>query len=330
MDQAAGKSAATAAAPNAAPQASVLGTRGSVATKPLATPDLTPGTIASTAGPESVALAAPGGFCHSEPVEPLRVLLDEPGRPGGLPGPLAALYGGGLRLAHDLFYANLIASLDGVVALDGTRSPGPTIRGPADADRFVMALLRALADAVVVGAATFRAEPGHLWTAAAIDPERAAAHGALGRPDPELVVVTASGDLDPAQRALQQGALVVTTDAGAARLANRLPAACRLLRLGPDVPRPAAIVGAVRAEGHRRILTEGGPTLLGGFVAGGLLDELFLTLSPVLAGRRAGDGRLGLLEGVHLLPARGRWARLVSARAAGSHLFLRYALRPEE
>ena len=75
------------------------------------------------------------------------------------------------------------------------------------------------------------------------------------------------------------------------------------------------------------MLTEGGPTLLARLVADGALDELFCTLSPVLAGRRSGDGRLGLLEGVQLLPADGRWARLVSLRTAGSHLFLRYSLR---
>jgi riboflavin biosynthesis pyrimidine reductase len=86
------------------------------------------------------------------------------------------------------------------------------------------------------------------------------------------------------------------------------------------------MVAAVRAEGHRRLLTEGGPTLVARLAEEGLLDELFLTLSPVLAGRRSGDGRMGLLEGVELLPRDGRWARLRSLRAAGSHLFLRYAL----
>jgi riboflavin biosynthesis pyrimidine reductase len=75
------------------------------------------------------------------------------------------------------------------------------------------------------------------------------------------------------------------------------------------------------------VLTEGGPRLLVRFAADRALDELFLTLSPVLAGRRSGDGRLGLLEGVRLLPGDGRWGRLRSLRAAGSHLFLRYDLR---
>jgi riboflavin biosynthesis pyrimidine reductase len=261
-------------------------------------------------------------------VEPLEVLFEEPGAAGPLPEPLAALYGGGLHLADELLYANLIASLDGVTVLAAPRGSGAALRGDCDADRFVMALLRGLADAVLIGAGTLRADRGHLWTPAYIDRRRAELHRTLGRPDPRLVVVTASGDLDPDERALQAGALVLTTDGGAGRLAGRLPAASTVRSLGDRAPAAADILAAVRAEGHPRVLIEGGPTLLARFVGEGLLDELFLTLSPVLAGRRAGDGRLGLLEGVELLPGDGRWARLRSLRASGSHLFLRYAIRP--
>jgi hypothetical protein len=62
-------------------------------------------------------------------------------------------------------------------------------------------------------------------------------------------------------------------------------------------------------------------------VADRQLDELFLTLSPILAGRRAGDGRLGLLEGIELLPETSLWAHLLSLRVHGTHLFLRYSLK---
>ena len=252
------------------------------------------------------------------------MLWEEAAARGEAPGPLGELYGGGLGLAAELLYANFISSLDGVTALVAPRGAGPTLRGRCDADRFVMALLRGQADAVVVGAGTLRAERGHLWTAAYIDRERADLHRALGRPEPRLVVVTASGELDPAERALEAGALVLTTETGAGRLAGRLPAASTVRALGEGALRGPAILAAIRAYGHRRVLTEGGPTLLGRFAADGLLDELFLTLSPVLAGRRSGDGRLGLVEGVQLLPGDGRWARLRSLRRAGSHLFLRY------
>jgi riboflavin biosynthesis pyrimidine reductase len=57
-----------------------------------------------------------------------------------------------------------------------------------------------------------------------------------------------------------------------------------------------------------------------------LLDELFLTVSPVLAGRDPGARREGLVEGVRLLPDRGEWATLHSVRRHADHLFLRYLL----
>ncbi|HXM57152.1 MAG TPA: dihydrofolate reductase family protein [Candidatus Dormibacteraeota bacterium] len=258
----------------------------------------------------------------------LQVLLDEEPGAGELPPPLAGLYGGDLALPAEVLYANAISSLDGVVALAAPRGAGRTLRGEADAgaDRFVMGLLRFLADAVVIGAGTLRADRGHLWTPAYIDRERADLYRSLGRAEPRLVVVTASGELDPAERALEAGALVLTTDAGAGRLRRRLPTATAVRSLGATPPAAASIAAAVRDEGHRRVLVEGGPRLLARFAAERALDELFLTLSPVLAGRRSGDGRLGLLEGVQLLPADGRWARLRSVRRAGSHLFLRYGL----
>src|SRR5215471_21353323 len=260
-------------------------------------------------------------------VEALQVLFDEAGPSGELPELLRALYGGDLALDDDLFYANMITSMDGVAALAAPRGAGPTLRGDCDADRFVMALLRALADAVMIGAGTLRADRNHLWTPGYVDREHADAFRSIGRSDPRLVVVTASGALDPGERALQSGALVITTDAGARRLGNRLPAACTVRSLGATAPSGRMILDAVRAEGHRRILTEGGPTILSRLVTDRVLDELFMTVAPVLAGRRSGDGRLGLVEGGAFLPEAGRWARLLSLRKAGSHLFLRYSFR---
>jgi riboflavin biosynthesis pyrimidine reductase len=74
------------------------------------------------------------------------------------------------------------------------------------------------------------------------------------------------------------------------------------------------------------VLTEAGPSMFGSLLASRLVDELFLTVSPVLAGR-ATTTRLGLVEGVELVPQTRMAGRLRSVRAHGSHLFLRYALR---
>src|SRR6185503_9164112 len=85
-----------------------------------------------------------------------------------------------------------------------------------------------------------------------------------------------------------------------------------------------AALAALRARGHARVLSEAGPTLFGSLLADGLVDELFLTLSPVLAGRLGAGSRLGLVEGVELLPQAHLAPRLVSVRRADRHLFLRY------
>jgi riboflavin biosynthesis pyrimidine reductase len=258
-------------------------------------------------------------------VDPMRSLFDASSPSTRLPPRLSELYGGDLELPPEGLCANFVTSLDGVAALPAPARSGALLSGRNPADRFLMGLLRALSDAVVVGAGTLRAEPGHLWTPAYVSRGLASAYAELGRPDPRTVIVSASGRLDPGEPALERGALVLTTDAGAARLAGQLPGASSLRSLGPEPLPGAAILEAVRAEGHRRVLTEGGPTLMAAFIEDGLLDELFLTLSPLLAGRRSGDGRLALVEGVHLLPDDPRWSRLLSARAHGSHLFLRYA-----
>src|SRR6266511_3726839 len=76
-------------------------------------------------------------------------------------------------------------------------------------------------------------------------------------------------------------------------------------------------------RGLQTILSEGGPTLFGQLLAEDLIDELFLTTSPKLFGRRPSDGRKSLVAGVAL---EGRAMQLVSVRRHESHLFLRYRL----
>jgi riboflavin biosynthesis pyrimidine reductase len=262
-------------------------------------------------------------------VEPLVTRFeDPPPSPASLPPPLREAYGGGLELAGDAVYCNFVTSLDGVASLEAPRGRGPaTIAGHSEADRFVLGLLRALADCVLVGAGTLRDGGQHVWTARAAHPASAPAYALLERPEPDLVLITGRGELDASRQALERPTLVLTTDSGRRRLEGTLPATCRIRALGEGPLNGRTLLAAVRAEGYRRVLTEGGPALLATLVADGLVDELFLTLSPVLGGRTPGDGRLTLLEGIHLLPDHGRWGRLRSLRTHGSHLFLRYDLR---
>jgi riboflavin biosynthesis pyrimidine reductase len=88
----------------------------------------------------------------------------------------------------------------------------------------------------------------------------------------------------------------------------------------------ARALDVLRDRGSSVILTEAGPSMFGSLIASRLVDELFLTVSPVLAGR-AETARLGLVEGVELVPQTRVAGRLRSVRTHGSHLFLRYGLR---
>jgi riboflavin biosynthesis pyrimidine reductase len=272
--------------------------------------------------------------------EPLSLLYEEPGLPHqDLPTPLAVAYGGELGFSETCLYGNFVASIDGVVALGpGYPSSGSAISGHEPADRFVMGLLRAFADAVLIGAGTLRATPTHRWTPEHVCPAAAADFADLRdslrrAAEPELVVVTASGDLPTEHPALRHGALVATTTAGLHRISGHAPKTCTLLAVG-DGPqlRMADVLTAIRSRGHTNVLTEGGPQLLGQLVGDRLLDELFLTMSPVLAGR-AERARPGLVTGIELLPQRSEWSDLVSLRQQASYLFLRYRLQrsqPEE
>ena len=253
-------------------------------------------------------------------------LFERPGLPRfGIPGELAQMYGGDLGFASPRLYANFVASVDGVAALRGRGESGGVISGGSRADHFVMGLLRACADAVLVGAGTFRVSPGHLWHAEAIFPDAAPLYARLRaqlglRPRPPLVLVTASGAIDATQPALAD-AWIVTTDAGAARLAGAVPAGARLVALPGESLGLAAVVERLRADGLRRILTEGGPSLVADLIGERLLDELFLTVAPRLFGRFGGDGRKSLVDGVDL---GGAALELLGARRDGSFLFLRY------
>jgi len=252
----------------------------------------------------------------------LERLFERPHLPGlGIPAELAEIYGGDLALATPRIYANFVGSVDGVVALPARGESGALISGGSRADRFVMGLLRACADAVLVGAGTFRVSPGHLWRAEAIFPDAAPLYARLRaelglRPRPPLVLVTESGEIDAAHPALAD-AIVVTTAAGASRLAG---AGARVVAM-PSPIGVRAVVDFMRAEGFGRILTEGGPSLIGGLAAEHLLDELFLTVAPRLFGRFGDDGRKSLVYGADL---GGAGLDLLSARRDGSFLFLRY------
>lgn len=76
--------------------------------------------------------------------------------------------------------------------------------------------------------------------------------------------------------------------------------------------------------GVQILLHEGGPTLFGQFVAAEAVDELFVTLSPQIAGRVAHTIRPGMVQGVEFVPNRAPWFQLLSIKEKAGHLYLRY------
>jgi riboflavin biosynthesis pyrimidine reductase len=247
-----------------------------------------------------------------------------------LPFVLDRVYGK-LGFKSPVLYSNFVTSIDGVATLGSGLSAGSVISGKNPGDRFLMGLLRAWADAVIIGAGTLRATPGHRWTPSHVFPDLAAGFTALRvslnrSPEPRLVVVTARGDVDPTHPAIVAGATVITTTAGELDLKGKLPDTCDVAALGKGERLDLSeVVSELRRRGHQVLLTEGGPTLMGQLVQAGLVDEIFLTLSPVLAGREKAERRLGMIEDVALLPKNGVWSRLLSARRQDNFLFLRYA-----
>ncbi len=293
-----------------------------------------------------------------DPLAPFEILLERAeGVAAPLPTPLARLYGP-LAFPRDApggawVISNFVASIDGVAAFsDPAADPVPRALAEISAsdphDRALMGLLRAVADAVIVGAGTLRAVPTHLWSPGYIAPAYASAWGALraalGKPPAPLAVIVSGGGVDTTLPVFQQAgdpALLVTTSSGAGRLAGAtLGPRVRVHDAGATISARAALdatLAALDAQDapdtadatrSRLLLVEGGPRLLGQFVAEGLLDEQFLTIAPQLAGRDDHARRPGLIEGQRLIPQRPTWARLISARAAGDYLFLRYRLRP--
>lgn len=240
--------------------------------------------------------------------------------------------------------ANFVSTLDGVASykIHGHAS-GAEISGADPADRFIMGLLRTSADAVMVGAQTVRdVSPEARWTPASVYPEaellyRDFRRNRLGKQEaPFLVIVTASGrcDLDRAIfHAPHEPVLFLTTAEGEARLiaagaAKLTSVEVRTLEAVRGRMDAGAMLQLLRTQFEiRMLLHEGGPTLFGEFLAAGLVDELFLTLAPQIAGRMARTIRPGIVEGLEFLPDTAAWFDLLSLKQKAAYLFLRYRRR---
>ncbi|NUK27099.1 pyrimidine reductase family protein [Streptomyces lunaelactis] len=212
--------------------------------------------------------------------------------------------------------ANMVSSLDGAAQHEGRSQPISS-----DTDMRIFGTLRGLADVVLVGAETVRLEGYRPARAREVFAGRRAAAGQ--GPAPAIAVVSASLELDFALP-LFAGPLVPTLVlTGAAAPADRIRTAEKagaeviIAGDGPGVD-PARAVRALAERGLVRLLTEGGPRLLGQFVAAGVLDEMCLTVSPTLT---AGDAQR--IAGGPALAVPERFA-LASLLEEAGFLFTRY------
>jgi len=209
--------------------------------------------------------------------------------PKAAPGPLPAAVEELARLYSDAsaaswLQANMVASVDGAASLDG-RSGG--LSGPAD--RMVFTVLRSLADVILVGAGTARTERYRPAQAAGLWQQLRPA----GTPPPAIALATARLTIDPDGQLITGAAagaetiVITTADAPPDRKAA-LAKHARIIEAGHHHVDVVAAVTELRSLGYARILCEGGPSLLGQLATAGLIDELCLTTSPLLATGRAG------------------------------------------
>lgn len=182
--------------------------------------------------------------------------------------------------------ANFITSIDGG-ATTGDTSGG--LAGPGDRSLFL--LLRALADIIVVGAGTVRIENYGGAQPSAVQRHHRRARGQSEVP--RLALVTNSGRLDPAMPVFtrtEMAPLVLTCTTSAEPTRHRLAGVAEVVDCSGDNPGRVDVTNALTAataDGGYRVLTEGGPALLGSLIDAGLLDELCLTVAPYVVGGHA-------------------------------------------
>jgi riboflavin biosynthesis pyrimidine reductase len=235
---------------------------------------------------------------------------------------LAVAYAYPPVLTRPFVRVNFVASADGAVSVEGV-SGG--LSAPGDAE--VFGLLRELADVVLAGSGTVRAEG---YRGARTTPEREERRRARGQaPVPPVAVVSTRGDLDPRAALFTDTAVppLVLTSAAAAEDARRALGAVGAEVVAasaddPTVTDPDAVLAALAQRGLTRVLCEGGPALFGSLLAADRVDELCLSLAPQLAG----GGAPRIVAG-DPLPVPRRFA-LASVVAHGDGLLLRYR-RPE-
>ncbi len=209
---------------------------------------------------------------------------------------------------------NFVSSLDGAGTHDGRSSALGN-----DDDKFVFDTLRLLTDVILVGAGTVRAEGYGGIRLSAADAEWRLKQGMPAQPP--VAVVSGRLDLDPGHALFTDAAtrpIVLTHAAAPAERLSALAEVADVLICGENEIDPVAMVLALAVRGLPQILCEGGPQLFGALIEADCVDELCLSLSPVLEGGEAGRISSGTAQ-------ISRPMTLLHALPVADMLFLRYA-----
>ncbi len=262
---------------------------------------------------------------------------DIPSTPS-LPAEFRQIYPGDWHLptiaGRPYTYSNFAQSRDGRISYNEPLAfSGGEVTDFNAHDRWLMALLRARADAVMTGDATVNLETEHLWTAEFICPYDGAAFAELREaegyaPVPILIIVSREGKVNFDALCFRQSALQIilaTTQQGAAN-AQGVHCAARLdiHELGKenvDLQRLSRILHS--DYGVRNLLCEGGARTFTAMLDAGLIDEEFVTFCPNFIGRSDEKFRPSYTEGVAWMPGKGPYSQPFSLHRAGDFLYMR-------
>lgn len=268
-------------------------------------------------------------------LEPFSLLFDEHHLQPALPEAIRTIYSGDWQIPEfkhrPYIYSNFVVSRDGRISFNEPgHLGGGDVSGFNQHDRWLMALLRARADAIIMGDNTLKLEPEHLWTHDYIYPEDTSLFTQLREAEqlkekPIVVFLSQHGNLlQEAEVFKHDLEIIIATTTQGTQAANRLTGRAKIhvLDLGfhqVDLDKLCSLL--YHSFKVKRLLCEGGPRAYGTMLQARLIDEEFLTLSPVVIGNSQ-PPRPGLIEGVGFSHQAYPLSKPISLRRAGDHLFL--------
>lgn len=219
-----------------------------------------------------------------------------------------------------------VSTADGATRSARGRSAGISTA----ADRLVFTTIRGLADVILVGAEAIRAEE---YGPIKAQPSLAKRRRAAGQSEvARLAIATTTGDLDPSAAVFTEAAeppLLLVPSSLPEDRRTALGAVADIVECGDDVVDLAQAIDALAGLGLRRVACEGGPHLVGQLAAAGLLDDLCLTVTPLLSGGTyEGQPVPRILDGASL-PDTPRSLQLHLVLESSGTLFLRYTAAPD-